>query len=88
MEKRLTLVCWNCSKKYTLLCDFEKETTLIVTCPFCTKEASVDLAAYRKEAKTVFSGSGGSPARLAGDLSTDAPAPDISIKKKKKRKGN
>ena len=47
MKKRLTFACWHCQKEYTLLREPDGATRLLVQCPFCEKEAVVDLLPYR-----------------------------------------
>ena len=53
MSKRLKFKCWNCSKTYTLYKEITDEQTLIVACPFCSKEAVVDLKPFRKPKASV-----------------------------------
>lgn len=85
MGKQLKLVCWSCSKTYNLINDTTTEMVIMVVCPYCSKEAAVDLVSYEKEEKTKFSSSGYITARLAGDSSTDAPPPDANKEKPKEK---
>lgn len=56
MKKRQTFKCWNhkCGKTYTLYLDFDPNQKVTVACPYCGKEAVVDLATYT--VKKVFKG--------------------------------
>ena len=55
MEKRLEFKCWNCQKTYSLLRKIEAgKPQLWVACPFCGKEAVVDLDPYRKPVDTIY----------------------------------
>ena len=60
MKKRFKFQCWNCDKTYTLHRRITKDMTLFVACPYCEKEAVVDLKPYHKKKKEVLrSGDGG-----------------------------
>ena len=54
MSKRRKFKCWQCSRKYTLYREINKEQKLFVACPYCGAEAVVDLDPFRKEVKEVF----------------------------------
>ena len=47
MKKRLTFRCWSCKETYTLFKEYSPKQKLRVACPYCGKEAIVDLAPYR-----------------------------------------
>lgn len=56
-RKRLTFQCWSCGKTYTLLREYgEGNPRLLVACPHCGAEGSVDLGRYRKPEDTVYRG--------------------------------
>lgn len=54
MKKRLTFKCWNCDRTYELTRTIEGQPRLLVECPYCEKEAVVELAPYRSETVTLF----------------------------------
>jgi len=55
MKKRLEFECWNCHKTYTLQREIgEGNPILSVACPYCHKEAIVDLDPYRKKVEPIF----------------------------------
>ncbi len=55
MEKRLDFKCWNCQKTYSLLREIgEGNPILQVACPFCHKEAVVDLDPHRKKVDKTY----------------------------------
>lgn len=54
MKKRLTFKCWECKRTYTLFCEITDEQKITVGCPYCNKEAVVDLKPFRREKKTVL----------------------------------
>jgi hypothetical protein len=54
MEKRLTFKCWHCDREYSLLRDLSHGPKLLVACPFCEKEAVVDLSPYRSEVVGIY----------------------------------
>ena len=59
MRKRFKFQCWNCEKTYTLHREVSEDLKLFVACPYCGKEALVDLKHFQKEKKEVLrSGSG------------------------------
>lgn len=53
-EKRLKFRCWNCSRVYSWLRDLAEGMKLFTTCPFCDKEAVVDLTPYIDRTVDVF----------------------------------
>jgi len=54
MEKRIKLLCWHCKREYSLLRELQGNPRLLVECPFCEREAVVDLAPYRSEVVDVM----------------------------------
>jgi len=55
MNKRLEFKCWNCGKTYSLLREIgERNPVLLVACPFCGEEGTVDLAPHRKKVDKVY----------------------------------
>lgn len=56
MKKRLKFQCCYCGQEYSMTREIEGKPQLIVVCPFCEKEAVVDLDPYRKRDTTVFRG--------------------------------
>ena len=66
MEKRLEFECWHCQKTYSLLRKIEEgQPILWVACPFCHKEAVVDLDPHRKKVDKIHRDDG-SP-QVSGD---------------------
>lgn len=56
-KKRYTFKCWNCAKTYTLQREITAEQKWIVACPYCLKEAVVQLQPHKKPKPTsVFKG--------------------------------
>ena len=53
-KQRFTFRCWNCHKTYTLYREITKEQQLLVACPFCEKEAVVELAPFKREIKSTL----------------------------------
>ena len=53
---RLKFKCWNCPRKYTLLRPLSEDLKLFVACPYCGKEAMVDLAPYKTTIDVLKSG--------------------------------
>jgi hypothetical protein len=53
MTKRFTFQCWNCDKTYTLFREIGEDQKLIVACPYCDKEAVVDLTPFWKRKTTI-----------------------------------
>jgi hypothetical protein len=49
MKKRFTFQCWNCQRTYTLFREITQGQEVIVACPYCHKEAVVDLSPYPKK---------------------------------------
>jgi hypothetical protein len=56
MQTRLTFLCWNCSRQYSLLRELEGMPKLAVKCPYCAKAGVVDLDPYRESQVEVFKG--------------------------------
>jgi hypothetical protein len=57
MKKRLDFKCWNCQKTYTLQREIgEGNPILWVACPYCYKEAMVNLDPFRKPVDTISRG--------------------------------
>ena len=54
IRKRLKFKCWNCKKKYSLYKEADLAQKLIVACPYCGAEASVDFAPFRTQKKTIL----------------------------------
>jgi hypothetical protein len=76
MKKRLKFKCWNCEREYSLTRDLQGQPRLIVECPFCEREAVVDLAPYRSEAVGVYKGeaeSGGAETITLPDVIPTSP---------------
>lgn len=58
-KKRYTFQCWNCAQTYTLQREITAEQIWIVACPYCQKEAVVQLQPYKKpKATSIFRGDG------------------------------
>ncbi len=55
-KRRLTFRCWNCEKTYAMTRELDGQPTLIVACPYCEKEAVVDLDPYRQSITVVHKG--------------------------------
>ncbi|MCE7987728.1 MAG: hypothetical protein DYG89_41725 [Caldilinea sp. CFX5] len=55
-KQRLTFRCWHCGRTYAMTRELDGQPTLIVACPFCEKEAVVDLDPYRKSITVVHKG--------------------------------
>lgn len=55
MKKRFAFQCWNCQKTYTLFREITKGQVVTVACPYCGKEAVVDLSRYPRK-KVVLRG--------------------------------
>lgn len=58
MKKRLTFLCWSCDREYSMTRDLDGRPRLLVACPFCEKEAVVDLDPYRDKTTPVYKSSG------------------------------
>jgi hypothetical protein len=56
MKKRLTLQCWNCPKTYFQTLETSDQKQVIVSCPYCSAEAVIDLNPYCRKTKTVMRG--------------------------------
>ena len=56
MKERLKFLCWNCDREYSMTREIAGKPELIVACPFCEKEAVVDLAPYRTKVTPVYRG--------------------------------
>lgn len=56
MKKRLNFRCWNCDREYAMTLELEGKPQIIVTCPFCDKEATVDLDKYREPTTSIYKG--------------------------------
>ena len=54
IHKRLTFECWKCKEAYSLYKEADLAQKLIVACPYCGAEASVDFAPFRTQTKTVL----------------------------------
>ncbi len=54
MKKRHKFECWNCQREYSLTRDFEGIRRSVVACPYCEKEATVDLKPYESVAVDTF----------------------------------
>ena len=52
--KRLTFLCWNCKRTYSLLRQPVKGQVLFVACPFCGADGVSDLRPYKPATVTVF----------------------------------
>lgn len=59
MKSRFVFKCWNCKREFSLFKEITIQQTLIVPCPFCNKEALVELEPYRKNKKKVMRGDSG-----------------------------
>lgn len=65
-KKRLQFKCWNCERQYSLLRDLGGlQPKLIVECPFCEREAVVDLAPYRTPVVGIYAGKDASAQPIA-----------------------
>ena len=47
MGQRLKFKCWKCKEVYSLYREIKGQPKLVVACPFCGAEATVELAPYR-----------------------------------------
>ena len=47
-QKRVAFTCWYDQREFTWLVSLDSKAKLIVVCPFCEKEAEVDLNPYRE----------------------------------------
>lgn len=56
MAKRFKFQCWNCPKVYFYSLEITGQQEIIVTCPYCSKEAVVDLRSYRNRIEIVLRG--------------------------------
>jgi len=75
VQKRLEFHCWNCEQTYSLLLEIDEDKPqLWVACPFCHKEAIVDLDPYRKPVDKIYRGKSSSNDN-SGE--TDFDLPDI-----------
>ncbi len=54
MKKRLKFLCCYCDREYSMTREITGKPTLLVACPFCEKEAVVDLDPYRKNTTSIF----------------------------------
>lgn len=54
-KKRHTFKCWHCGKIYALKPAITEAQKWIVACPYCQREAVVQLSAFAQK-KTVFRG--------------------------------
>ena len=73
LKQRLTFTCWNCQREYSLFIEEEDAHILYVECPFCEKEAVVDLAPYLEDVVEVFKH--GSPAKGLNVTTWNFPEP-------------
>ncbi|WP_338845366.1 hypothetical protein V8J88_16770 [Massilia sp. W12] len=57
-QRRLRFLCCNadCGKEYTLQREVSRLQVLLVACPYCKTEATVDLAPYAHAIKPVMRG--------------------------------
>ena len=58
MKKRLNFQCWNCDRDYAMIRELDGKPQLIVACPYCEKEAVVDLKPFQTQVATVYRGGG------------------------------
>ncbi|HQV71299.1 MAG TPA: hypothetical protein PL141_15615 [Thermoflexales bacterium] len=54
--KRYTFKCWKCGREYSLFKEITDKQALIIQCPFCDAEGTVNTAQYK--VKTVMRGEG------------------------------
>ena len=54
MKKRYKFKCWNCQRDYSLIRDLESVRQLVVACPYCEKEAVVDLRSDNSAVVNIF----------------------------------
>lgn len=43
---RPQFLCWNCERKFRVSVDLEGAPVLVVECPYCGEDCTVDLAPY------------------------------------------
>ncbi len=54
MKKRLTFSCWNCDREYSMTREIDGKPKLFVACPYCEKEAVVDLDPFRRSDVSIY----------------------------------
>jgi len=79
-KERLTFACWHCQREYTLLRATDGAAQWFVQCPYCEKEAVVDLAPYRKPGTDIFKSVDAPPAQPGDTLTLPAVIPTSAPK--------
>jgi hypothetical protein len=55
-KQRLNLQCWYDDREYTYLVPLDSKAKIIVECPYCHRQASIDLDPIRKPYKATYKG--------------------------------